>query len=409
MTHKVVDVLEAALSDIRVVELGSAVAVPLSSSILGSLGADVIKVEVPSGGDDSRRWGRQVGGESPYFIQYNGDKRSIALDIKTPDGQKVLKKLIERADVLVENFRPGTMKKLGFPYPVLRRLNARLVYCSISGFGQTGPYRNLGGYDAIIQAMCGLMAVTGEADGPPLRVGTPITDIVAALYATLSILVALKVRERTGIGQAIDVSLFESGVSTIAQWITIVMLSGNHVDRFGNRYPLLAPYEVFKASDRPMVVAVGNDEMWARLCKLIGHEEIFDDPRFRTNGDRIRPANREVLTGILQAAFSKRSSTEWMAGFRRQGIPASRINTVEELWDDPQLKARSTFARVMHKRLGRLRIVSALPKFSETPPAVRRAAPILGEHSDEILEELGYTQRRIQELRRKMVVRIAPA
>jgi len=315
--------------------------------------------------------------ESPYFVQYNRDKRSIALDIRREEGRAILLKLVKRSDVLIENFRPGTMKRLGLSYAFLRRLNRKIVYCSVSGFGQTGPYSRLGGYDAIIQALSGLMSVTGEAKGPPLRVGVPITDILAALYAAFSVTLALLARDRTKGGQLIDVSLFESGVSAVSQWITISKLTGAPVRRFGNSYPLLAPYELFETKDRPIVVAVGNDELWAKLCRIIERVDLIADPRFRSNPDRIQPANREILTGILQQALMKKPSDSWVSAFRDVGIPTGVINSVEDLAHDPQLRARGAFVKVNHSALGKVEMVAALPKFSETSGRIKLPSPRL--------------------------------
>ncbi|TLX97508.1 MAG: CoA transferase [Thaumarchaeota archaeon] len=393
------------LEGIRVLELGTAVAGPLCAALLGDMGADVIKIEAPDHGDDSRRWGTTVKGESPYFVQYNRDKRSIALDIRREEGRAILLKLVRRSDVLIENFRAGTMKRLGLSYPLLRRLNRKIVYCSVSGFGQTGPYSRLGGYDAIIQALSGLMSVTGEANGPPLRVGVPITDILAALYAAFSVTLALLARHRTKSGQLIDVSLFESGVSAVSQWITISNLTGATVRRFGNSYPLLAPYELFQTKDRPIVVAVGNDELWAKLCRIIEREDLVSDPRFRSNPDRIIPANREILTGILQQALIKRPSDSWVIALRDVGIPAGVINSVEDVAHDPQLRARGDFAEVNHSMLGKVEIVAALPKFSDTSGRIRLPSPLLGEHTDEVLRELGLSRREILGLRKSGIIR----
>jgi crotonobetainyl-CoA:carnitine CoA-transferase CaiB-like acyl-CoA transferase len=396
--------LKGPLHGIRVVEMGNAIAGPLCASLLGDMGADVIKVEPLGKGDDSRRWGAQVNGESPYFIQYNRSKRSIALDVKHPRGKKVLEKLIRRSDVLVENFRPGTLANLGFSYPKLKKLNPRLVCCSVSGFGQTGPYRSLGGYDAIVQGMSGIMAVTGDKDDPPLRTGAPITDIAAALYASFSIALALYARNKSGKGQIIDVSLFESGVSTVAQWITINALTHARTPRFGNRYPLLAPYELFRTKDKAIVVAIGNDVLWKKLCDLIGKPELADDPRFRTNLDRIKGENRPALADLLQRVFLDKPASHWINSFWKEGIPAGPINRIEELASDEQLISRGAFSAVKHPTLGKIEVVSALPKLSGTPGRVAAPPPKLGEHTNEILRELGYTPQQAKRLKKEGVV-----
>jgi CoA:oxalate CoA-transferase len=392
------------LHGLQVLEMGSAVTGPLCCSLLGDMGAEVVKVEMPGRGDDSRLWGEQVKGESPYFIQYNRNKRGVTLNIKSKGGKEVLTKLIRKSDVLVENFRPGTLARLGFPYSLLRQLNPGLIYCAISGFGSSGPYKEFGGYDALIQGMSGVMDVTGEEDGPPLRVGFPVTDIVAALYAAFSVVAAIHSRGTSKKGQMIDASLFEAGVSSVAQWMTINSLTGKKVKRFGNKYPLLAPYEVFDAADRPFVLAVGNDQMWSKLCGLIGRNELVSDPRFRTNPDRIKPENRKAIRQLLDNVFKTRSASVWVGLLRKEGIPAGLISKIEELGNDPQLRARNALVSVTHSKLGNIQVVAALPKLSATPASVRRAAPVLGEHTDQVLVELGYSKKQIVSMRSKGVI-----
>lgn len=343
-------------------------------------------------------------GESPYFLQYNRNKRSLTLDVREQSGRRALLKLIRRSDVLVENFRPGTMKKLSLSYSSVHRANPRLVYCSVSGFGQTGPYRNQGGYDAIIQAVSGLMSITGEENGSPMRVGVPITDILAALYAAYAVGLALLRRERTGVGEYIDVSLFESGVSAIAQWISISSLTRKPTKRFGNRYPLLAPYELFETKDRAIVVAVGNDELWARLCNLIGRGDLVNDPRFKTNNERIALENRNALTEILQGIFRTGSAADWQNMLKKSGIPVGIINSVDDLIRDPQLIARRAFAPMRHSSLGKVSLFMGLPRFSGTPAKIRRASPLLGEHTAEILTELGYSKKQILRMQQGHVI-----
>ncbi len=387
------------LHGIKVVELGNAIAGPLCGALLGDMGADVVKVERPGRGDDSRRWGELVAGESPYFVQYNRSKRSICLNLQKKAGVDALKRLIRESDVLIENFRPGTMSRLGLSYDSVRKLNKHVIYCSVSGFGQTGPYANTGGYDAIVQGFSGIMAVTGEKEGPPLRVGVPITDILAALYAALAVSLALFHRKSSGEGQHIDVSLFESGVSAVAQWILINELTGKAVPRFGNRYPLLAPYELFETKDKPIIVAVGNDDLWSSLCKLIQRPELIKDPRFRTNTERIKPENRDVLSSLLGKEFHKKALAEWLRLLKEAGIPAGPINRIEDLANDEQLKSRHLLVQVRHKSLGKIKVVSGLPKLSLTPATMRRAPPTLGQHTDEVLYGLGYSKKEISHLR----------
>lgn len=396
--------MKGPLSGIRVVEVGNAVAGPLCTALLGDLGAEVIKIEQPRKGDDSRRWGQQVKGESPYFIYYNRNKMSLTIDLKKKEGLALIKRLLSTADVFVENLRPGVVERLGLSYKRLKKLNSSIVYCSVSGFGQSGPYRDLGGYDAIVQAMCGVMAVTGEKNGPPLRVGFPVTDIAAAMFASISILSALFYREKTGKGQYIDVSLFESGVSLVGQWITINILTGNRIERFGNSYPLLSPYEVYRAKDREIVIAVGNDELWSKLCLSLGRKDLIEDRRFRTNLDRIKEENRKELNSILQQEIVKREASYWVSLLSKEGIPCSLINSIEELPRDSQLNARNVFRKMKHKSLGLIPYVFPLPKMSATPPDLRLPAPALGEHTYDLLGQLGLSKKEIEHLTKIKVI-----
>ncbi|MEM4417818.1 MAG: CoA transferase [Nitrososphaerota archaeon] len=386
------------LGGLRVLELGTAIAAPLCTMLLGEMGAEVIKVEQPGKGDDARYWGTLVKGESLYFLHYNKNKKSIAVNLKSDKGREIFLKLVENADVVVENYRPGVLERLGLSYDILSARNKGVILCSISGFGQTGPYSGLGGYDVIVQAMSGIMSVTGEPDGEPMRVGFPVADILASLYSTYSIIAALYRREKTGEGEWIDISLYDAAVSAMGQWLSIYLGSGRLPERFGNKYPLIAPYEPFKARDGYIMLAVANEEQWRRFCSAAGLENLLSDPRFRTNQDRIKTENRRALEEIVSATISRKTVKEWLEIFWEAGIPSGPVNSVDALLDDAQLKVRNMFQSVEHPKLGRLGVVGAVPKMLKSVVKVRGPPPLLGQHTVEILKWLGYSDNEIRSL-----------
>lgn len=402
--------MEQALKDIRILDLTRALAGPFCTMMLGDLGADVIKVERPGSGDDSRGWGPPfVGepygpypGESAYFIAANRNKRSITVDLKDPAGQEIVRRLAAVSDVLVENFVTGTMDRLGLGYDDLRAVNPRLIYCSISGYGRTGPYAERPGYDFIIQAEGGMMSITGPVEGPPSRVGIPIVDITAGMFAATAILAALRARDVSGEGQLIDVSLLDTQAALLTNVASNYLVGGAPPRRYGNAHPNLAPYEAFRARDRWFALAAANERQWALLCEVIGRPDLRDDPRFATNSQRV--SNRQELLAVLNEVFATQDAAHWLAALERAGLPCGPINTVEDVFAHPQAEPRQMVVEAEHPTAGTVRMAGFPYKLSGTPAAVRRPPPRLGEHTDEVLRELGYSAAEIAALREGAVI-----
>ncbi|GAC1559757.1 MAG: CaiB/BaiF CoA-transferase family protein [Ktedonobacteraceae bacterium] len=373
--------MDAALADIVVIDLSRVYAGPYCTMMLGDLGATVIKVEQPGKGDDTRQFGPPyIEGESAYYLGLNRNKHSITLDFNKPDDKSRLLHLLKDATVLVENFRPGTMEKQGLDYETLRELNPGLIYCSISGYGQEGPYRVRAGYDFVAQAESGLMAVTGEVDGEPQRCGSPIGDQAAGMYACMSVLAALRVRDRTGKGQRIDISLFESAVSLLGNVSSNYLISGEEAKRFGNGHPNIVPYQAFQTSDGYIVVAAGNDRLFQALCTFLEREDLAHDPRFTTNSQRLH--NRQELILQLQERFSQRTSEEWLAALRTVGLPCGPINKVSQVFQDPQIQARGLVWECEHPTAGTIKLAGSPLRLSETPTRLYKAPPLLGEDNE---------------------------
>ncbi|MDQ6693809.1 MAG: CoA transferase [Chloroflexota bacterium] len=376
----------AALDGVRVLDLSRVLAGPYCTMMLGDLGADVIKVESPEG-DDTRRWGPPFAqGESAYYLCCNRNKRGIVLDLSTEQGRDALKKLAARSDVLVENFRAGTMDAWGLGYADLGVLNSRLVYCSITGYGSAGPAGHLPGYDFVMQGLGGVMSITGEPHGPPQKVGVAIVDLTAGMFALSSILAALRVSDATGQGQHIDMSLFDSHLAWLANVGSSYLLSGELPQRWGNGHPNIVPYQAFSTLDGWIIVAVGNDRQWSRFCESLGREDLAGDVRFATNAGRVE--NRSILLPVLEELLMARPGSEWLPLFEAAGVPCGPVTSVAEALAHPQVAAREMVQEVDHPLLGKLKMVGSPLKLQATPPVIRRHPPLLGEHTDEVLGEL---------------------
>ncbi|MEX1129655.1 MAG: CoA transferase [Vicinamibacterales bacterium] len=377
---------------------------PYCTMQLADMGARVIKVEQPGKGDDTRAWGPPfVHGESAYFLSINRNKESLTLDLKTPEAMRVLEPLLAKADVLVENFRPGTMARLGLGYEQLAGRFPRLVYCSVSGFGQTGPRRTEPGYDAVVQAEGGLMSITGEAGGQPFRLGVAIADIASGMFAAQGVAFALLARERTGRGQLVDVGMLDATAALLTYQAGIYFATGATPGRMGNRHPTIVPYETFDAADGGFVVAVGNDEQWRRFCAVLEREPLAVDERFATN--RARVANYDTLRPILAETLRARTRTAWVDALRAAGVPCGSVRDVAEVLQDPHLEAREMIRQVEHAVAGATRVIGVPIKLSETPGAVRTAPPSLGQHTTAILKnDVGLDDAGIARLRAAGVV-----
>ena len=375
--------MQAVLSDVVVVDLSRVLAGPYCTMILGDLGATVIKVEQPGRGDDTRQFGPPyIAGESAYYLGLNRNKYSILLDFSTPEGKQRLLELIRTATVLVENFRPGTLQRQGLDYETLKAINPGLIYCSISGYGQTGPYASRPGYDFVAQAESGVMAVTGEIDGDPQRVGSPVGDVSAGMFACTAILAALRVRDRTGQGQHIDIALIETTMSLLSNVASNYLISGEEAARFGNGHPNIVPYQAFHTRDGHVVVSCGNDRLYQSLCRLLGREDLASDPRFATNPQRVR--NRNELVPVLQEAFLARTTDEWLPELRAVGIPCGPINSVSQTFNDPHIQARGYVWECDHPKAGKIKLAGSPMHFSETPARLYKAPPLLGEDDEKM-------------------------
>ena len=391
------------LSDIRVLDLSRVLAGPYCAMMLGDMGADVIKVEQPGSGDDTRRWGPPFAeGESAYYLSVNRNKRSITLNLKEPEGQDVLRRLIAQSDVLVENFKQGTLERLGFGFDEVHQWHPKLIYCSISGFGADGPYSSRPGYDIAAQAMGGLMSITGAPDGEPLKAGLPLADLTTGMFACSAVLAAMHHRERTGQGQHVECSLFESIVALLINVATGYLMTGEPPQRFGNAHPNLVPYQLFRTRDGSVIAGAGNDRQFTNLCDVLGVPELAADARFRTNPDRVM--NRTELIPALQAAFETRDSEEWVQRLLGAGVMAAPILGVDQVFSHQQALHRDMRMSLEHPSIGKLEVPGIPYKLNATPASGRSAPPLLGEHTDDVLRELGLSAEQIDALRKSNAI-----
>ena len=393
------------LSDIRILDLSRILAGPYCTMVLGDLGAEVIKIEVPDKGDDTRQWGPPFteDGDSAYYLSVNRNKKSITLNLKTKEGQSILRKLISQSDIVIENFKVGTMTKWGLDYENLQKIRPGLIYCTITGFGYSGPYQELPGYDFIIQALGGLMSITGPTNGPPSKVGVAVIDIFAGLFASNAILAALLSRDTDGAGHRIDISLLDCGIAILANQASNYLVSGIPPARHGNAHPNIVPYEIFQAKDGYFAMGIGNDGQWKTFCQAFEHPEWSIDSRFRTNKDRVK--NRVVLIELLNKKFSTSSLEKWLTVLTTIGIPVAPINQLDEVFADPQVIARQMKITLTDQQGTAIPQVGSPLKIPTAPPQYRYPPPKLGDSTEELLQQLaGFSRSEIQQLRERNII-----
>jgi crotonobetainyl-CoA:carnitine CoA-transferase CaiB-like acyl-CoA transferase len=392
------------LEGLKVLDLTRVLAGPYCTMLLGDMGADVVKLERRGAGDDTRGYGPPfINGESAYFMSVNRSKRSLTVDLKHEQGRNILGDLIKTADVLVENFRPGQMEAFGYGYEATKNINPRLVYCSISGYGHTGPDAKLPGYDLIIQGEGGVASLTGDPDGPPYKVGTSQADIVGGMMAFQGILLALLTRNETGKGQKVDIGMLDCQVALLTYQAGIYFATGQSPTRTGNRHPTIVPYETFQCKDGYLNLGCGNDSLWRSFCEVTGLQSLTEDPRFRANANRVE--NADALRTILEPVLLQKTTVEWIEALRARGIPSGSIQSVQEVCEHPQTIAREMVVELEHPKAGPIRVTGVPIKLSDTPGAVDRPPPVLGEHTNEILREwLNMSEAQVDKLREEGVL-----
>lgn len=391
------------LEGIKVLDLSRALAGPYCTMMLADMGAEIIKVEIPGRGDDSRAWGPPfIEGESAYFMSVNRNKKSLTLNLKKEKSREIIHKLIKQSDVIIENFRPGTMEKLGLSYNNVKKTNSEVLYCSISGFGQDGPYRLLPGMDQVLQGMGGLMSITGEPGGPPIKVGVAVADIAGGMFAAFAIMIALYNREKTGKGQQIDISLLDCQVAWLTYQAGSYFASGKIPKPLGSGHPVVVPYQAFKSKDAYINIAVGNDQLWQKFCEAVGLENVKDNVKFSTNPKRVE--NRDEIVKIIGNLIKTKKGEEWLKILTDAGVPCGPINNLHKIFNDPQVLHRRMVHELMHPKAGNIKLTGIPIKLSDTPGEILTAPPILGQHNEEILIELGYSDKDIDEMRGEQVI-----
>ncbi len=384
------------LTGIQVLDLSRVLAGPFCTMILGDLGADVIKIEAPGQGDETRGWGPPYAGEeSAYYLSVNRNKRSMVLNLKTEQGQAILRDLIRQSDILVENFKVGTLARFGFSPERLLEINPRLIAAEISGFGQNGPHAHKAGYDYMIQALSGLMSITGSPESGPTKVGVAIVDVLTGLFTATGILAALQERNCSGKGQCLDVALFDASIASLVNVASNYLVSGKVPQLSGNAHPNISPYQLFQTQDQPIIIAVGNDVQFRRLAECLGRPGLAEDPRFARNSARV--VNRKELTQILETILTKHSSTYWISRFENLNLPSAPIQTLDQVFTGSQVRQRKLLVEMDHPTAGKIPLVGSPLHLSRTPVTYRNPPPLLGEHTKEILREIGYSDKKIRE------------
>ncbi|MFJ7752263.1 CaiB/BaiF CoA transferase family protein [Peribacillus muralis] len=395
--------MSGALEGVRIIDVSRVLAGPFCSMILGDLGAEVIKIEHHQSGDETRGWGPPFAqGESAYYLCANRNKQSMTLNLKSEQGKEIFRELVSSGDIVIQNFKTGTLEKMGLGYEDLKEFNPQLIMASITGFGLTGPYKDLPGYDYIIQAMSGLMSITGEKGGEPVKVGVAIADILTGLYTCIGILSALHHRNESGQGQEIDISLMDCQVSSLVNVASNYLFNGLPPERMGNQHPNIIPYQTFRTSDGELVVAVGNDEQFSRFAAVIGSPELAEQQRFKHNEKRL--LNKEELIPILEESLKRKTKKEWKVLLDDAGIPNGPINDIAEMFEDPQISARGMLMAMDHPTIADLRMVGSPLNLSKTPVTMRKHPPLYGEHTDAILVEMGYDPVQIEKFKQNKII-----